>query len=222
MGKSVFIIAAIITIFVFASVFFLVKLDESAKFGNISAKLTALYEEQQANKILESYLEDGSEESCLVYEKQISRQLTKIYILFDELERAEDMSFATSSKDVRRLYLLTNMALWVDLKNASEKCDLGIKPVLYFFPKDWHTQYGLPDASTCLECDAMVEQLEILKSQCPETRVFAFPAEDEQFEFVGLLKSEYNVSSAPAIVINGNVVYKVAPTELLKEWLDCS
>jgi len=212
MGKSVYLIAAVITTIVFIVIFMFVKIDESARVNRLSEEIMSLYEEQQSNKILQAYLDNADENSCIIFERQISRQLGRIYGLFSELEKIKDATFATSQDSVKRQYLLASMSLWIDLKNASKTCKLNIKPVLYFFP----------DSADCVECDAMMGQLEILKSECPQTRVFAFPIESKDFEFVELLKKDYNVSSAPAIVVNDNVVYSVVPTERIKGWLGCA
>lgn len=212
MGKSVYLIAAIITAMIFVAIFAYVKFDESAKVGELSNDIMALYEEQQSNKILQAYLNSADANSCIVFERQISRQLGRIYTLFSKLEQLKDTTFATSSESVKRQYLLASMSLWIDLKNAGKTCSFNIKPILYFFP----------DKADCIECDAMMGQLETLKSQCPEVRVFAFPAESKDFEFVSLLEQDYNVSSAPAMVIKNHVIYSLASTDSIKEWLDCN
>ncbi len=218
MGKSVFLVAAVITTLVFLTVFLLVRMDEAAKMNELSDEIRALYEEQQASKILQAYMGAGDKNTCLVYERHIARQLDRIYALFYRLQTVESTTFVTPSQPLKRQYLLTSMALWIDLMDVSKTCELGIKPVLYFFPERW--KQGQPQS--CVECDAMVEQLEIVKSQCPSVRVFAFPAESTDFEFVALLKEEYNVSRAPAIVVDGNVAYSIIPTKAIKEWLGCS
>lgn len=212
MGKSVYLIAAIITTVIFLAVFSFVKFDESSKFESLSKDIMTLYEEQQANKILQNYLGKSDENSCLIYERQISRQLTRIYSLFSELETLKNTTFATSTENVRRQYLLASMSLWIDLNKASENCKLQIKPILYFFP----------DKKDCVECNAMIEQLEIIKSQCPNVRVFAFPSESKDFEFVELLKKDYNVTQAPAMVAGTHTVFSVLPTETIKQWIDCN
>jgi hypothetical protein len=211
MGKAIFLIAAIITTLIFLLVFSFVQYDESSKYDALSKQIMALYEEQQANKILQNYLGKADENSCIIYERQISRQLNRIYGLFSELEKLKTSTFATSSDEIKRQYLLASMSLWIDLKNASETCALTLKPVLYFFP----------DRQDCIECDAMINLLETVKSQCPNVRVFAFPSESQDFEFVELLKKDYNVSSAPAIVIGNNATNKILPVETIKSWLDC-
>lgn len=218
MGKSVYLIAAVITTLVFVVVFLLVAMDESARIESLSDEITALYEEQQASKILQSYLENPNADSCAVFEAQISRQLNSIYALFSELERLENTTFAVSKEKVKRQYLLASMSLWVDLLNAKQKCSIGIKPVLFFFPEGWHSA----QPASCVECDAMVEQLEAIKARCPETRVFAFPFESKDFEFVDLLKKQYAVSNAPALAVNDHVVYSIVPAEQILEWLECS
>lgn len=217
MGKSVYLTAAAITVVIFFSVFLFVKLDEQARFDSLSEEILYLYEEQQANRIFEAYLEDGDETACVVYREQISRQLSRVYELFSKLERLEEVTFATSSSPVKKQYLLTSMALWVDLRNAKEKCDIGLKPVLFFFPDTWLAE----QPGSCVECDALVEQLEIVKEHCPNVRVFAFPFESDEFAPVELLKSDYGVSRAPALVVEGQVLYSMGPTEQLLQLLGC-
>lgn len=217
MGKSVYLTAAAITIAVFVSVFLFIKLDEETKFDSLSDEILALYEEQQMNKVFEAYLEGGDAQTCAIYERQIARQLSKVYGLFSRLEQLEEITFATSSERVKRQYLLTSMSLWIDLKKASEKCDVGIKPVLFFFPEMWKKE--IP--GSCIECDAMVEQLEVMKSGCSDIRVFAFPFETDEFEPVEFLKHDYGVSKAPAVVVKGNVFYSMVSTQELENLLGC-
>jgi hypothetical protein len=211
MGKSVFLVAAVITTAIFISVFFFVRMQESAMLDSTSKEIMSLFEEQQANKILQNYLGQMDENSCIIFERQISRQLNRIYALFYQLEKIKEKTFATSSDLVKRQYLLASMSLWIDLENASKTCKLNILPILYFFL----------DQKDCILCDAMVAQLEALKADCPNARVFAFPSESEDFEFVELLKKDYNVSSAPAIVAGSNVAYEILPNETIKGWIGC-
>ncbi|MBI5553785.1 MAG: hypothetical protein HY917_03520 [Candidatus Diapherotrites archaeon] len=204
--------AALVTVVIFAIVFSVVNLQESSMRNQLSQDITALYEDQQANKILQAYLGTLDPDTCVIFEKQISRQLNRIYDLFFRLESLQEKTFVTSSDPVKRQYLLASMSLWIDLQNASKYCSMNIKPVLYFFPNQ----------KECALCDAMVTQFESLKKECPSVRIFAFPAQSDEFEFSELLKKQYGVSSAPAMVVKNRVLYEIVPMEQLKSLAGCT
>jgi len=212
MGKNIYLIAAVITTLVFVIIFFMVKMDENSKINELSGQIQELYEEQQANKILSRYFDKTDSNSCAIYEKQVSKQLTRIYTLFSQLEKIKDTTFTISDNGIKRQYLITSMSLWLDLRDSAKYCNLNIKPLLLF----------LPDEKNCVKCDAMIEQLEVLKQDCENVRVFAFPSKSEEFEFVTLLEKDYNVSSFPAIVANNNVYYEIVDNEKIKKDINCS
>lgn len=211
MGKSIYLIAALVTAVVFLLVFSFVRFDENSKIAELSLQIQNLYEEQQATKILSSYLDKTDSNSCAIYEKQISKQLNRIYVLFSQLEKINDTTFTVSKAQVKRQYLIASMSLWIDLRDALKFCKMEIKPVLFF----------LPDGENCVECDAMISQLEELKRQCEHVRVFAFPAKSEDFEFVSLLEKDYNVAKFPAIVANNKTYYDIVDIAILKKEIDC-
>ena len=216
MGKSVYLAAFIVTAVIFALVFSFVRASEESQIDRLYSETTQLYEELQANKILNNYLSGenallSDSNVCLIYERQISRQLNKIYDLFGQLERLDTGTFAVSKESVRRQYLLTSMSLWIDLQNTQRSCDLKIKPVLYFFPS----------TQDCVLCTAMQNQLEVLKQDCPQVRVFAFPSESTDFEFVSLLKQQYSVSTVPALVVENRVFGEIENLSELENILDC-
>lgn len=214
MGKSIYLIAFLITAAIFVLAFSFIRSSEEQQIQQIYLETTQLYEELQANKILMQYSQQaGSSDGnvCIVYEKQISRQLNKIYELFNKMEQLEHSTFAVSKQSVRRQYLLTSMSLWLDLQAANENCSFSIRPVLYFFPND----------SDCVLCSAMQNQLEVLKQSCPEARVFAFPSDSNDFEFVSLLKNQYDVNASPALVVKDQVFTDMQETEYLEGLLGC-
>lgn len=216
MRKHVYLIAFAITAVIFVLVFSLARSNEETQIRQLYTDTVQLNEELQANKIIASYLNPLDQNAvdsnvCLIYERQISRQLNRIYDLFNQLEKLDAYTFAVSKDSVKRAYLLTSLSLWIDLKNTSRFCSFNIKPVLYFFPK----------TQDCVLCSAMQNQLEELKARCPSVRVFAFPSESQEFEFVSLLKKEYHVSAVPALVIKNRVFTDIQDTRVLEQLLEC-
>ena len=131
MGKSIYLIAAIITTMLFLLIFLFVKMDENGKINQLSGQIQELYEEQQANKILSRYFDKTDSNSCAIYEKQVSKQLNRIYTLFSQLEDIKDTTFTISDSGIKRQYLITSMSLWLDLRDALKYCNMNIKPVSY-------------------------------------------------------------------------------------------
>jgi len=211
MGKSVYLIAALVTTTIFLLVFVIIRVEEESRISSLSRQIQELYEEQQVSKILSTYFNEKGQTDCEVFEKQISRQLNRIYDLFSQLERIKHTTFTISEEQAKRQYLIASMTLWLDLRNASQHCRMNIQPLLFF----------LSDAPNCVTCIAMIEQLEQLKKACPNARVFAFPAESKEFEFVALLERDFNVTSFPAIVANDKTFYEIIDIAVLKKEIAC-
>lgn len=93
-----------------------------------------------------------------------------------------------------RRYLMSNLRYWFFVKEFKEKCGVNNTVILFFFDQN------------CPDCDVMSERLTFLKKKYGGD-VLVFPVNMElaaKDPVANTLRSIYNATSYPAIVIDGN------------------
>ena len=144
----------------------------------------------------------------------IQSQVGDAYDRFKDIEKFEMYGLRLDSPEYQRLkrqYLVSIMNLYLALERTSATCPMGITPVLYFWP----------DNSDCPTCATFVYQLEEIKKDCPDVRVFAFPSNPANFEPVDALQKKFNVKASPALVIGKSVIETVTDTSELRRLAQC-
>ena len=92
-----------------------------------------------------------------------------------------------------RRYLMANLRYWFFYKEFKERCGLNSTIVLFFFGPD------------CPDCDVMSDRLTLLKKKYGGD-VMVFPINMElaaRDPVANTLKSIYNVTSYPSLIVNG-------------------
>lgn len=211
MAKSVYLIAFLLTLLVFASVFFIAR-DEDGK--RINAIYDRLIEQQETLvQINNAFLTDAN--ACDEFRPLVQKQLNQLYVSYTDIEKFDMYSLRIESAENKRLkrqYLISSMGLFQLLDRTSQTCDYNIKPVLYFWPDD----------ADCPTCATLVYQLEEIKRSCPSVRVFAFPSNPDNFEPVVTLKKRFDVNTSPAIVVGWKPQYDIVSTDELKRMIGCA
>jgi hypothetical protein len=211
MSKSIYLIAFLLTLMVFAGVFLLARDEDSKKIETIYDHLL----DQQQTMIYINAVDNTAAGSCDRLIPLVRDQLNQVYTSYSDIEKFDMYGLRLESREYDRLkrqYLIASMNLYQTLQKYQNICDFNISPVLYFWP----------DNADCPTCATFVYQLEEIKKDCPNVRVFAFPSNPANFEPVTLLQDRYRITASPVLVMGKTVVSDIRDTAELKKILECT
>jgi len=193
-GKSLYLVALLATIALFAVIFFTVKSFEDSRFSNLNDSLREIDFENNLARVYSEFKISDANNYCFFTNESITNTTMQLEDLDYRLTNYRDSLLSTDYVFVKRNFLLANMLLFAQVDSAIKECDLNVKPILYFYAED---------KSCDVECGTILGQLDHLKSLHPEIRVFAFPYNWPDYKFTSLLEHEYDVNKAGTLVING-------------------
>ena len=94
---------------------------------------------------------------------------------------------------IKREYILAQIRYWLSSEKVKKECDIDTVSVLYFYSDE-----------ECGDCGAQGLILTYLKSNLKnKLLVFSFDSDFSSEPMVGILKSAYNITFVPSLVING-------------------
>jgi hypothetical protein len=213
MGKSIYLIALVATIAIFAVIFFNVKAFEDSRFSSLSNDLRQIEFENNLERFYDNFKNTDSNVYCSLTEESISNAITKLSNMEVSLDAYKQPMLSSEYIFTKKNFLLTNMVLFYRVKEALNDCNLNIKPVIYFYAED----------NSCeVDCGIIVDQLEGIKSVCPEVRIFAFPFNSEDFKFTQLFEKKYSISKPATLIINDKKIDSLQSTDVLLKELGCN
>ena len=129
------------------------------------------------------------------------------------IQAYKDNLFSSDYILLKRNYVITNLILLEKVSAGVNFCGLDIFPIIYFYAED---------KSCEIECGALSNQLEQIKSVCPKVWVFSFPYNWPDYSITYFIEKKYNVAKPATIVLNNKVFeYPQRKEDLLKE-IGCS
>ncbi len=210
-----YLVAFLITAFLFAMAFFLSNFFNNNKIEEIrsiqdSISVDILSSETQYNLL--------SELSCSnVDDSLLSQELNE---LAAKIEYGEQNSIGSKEEllSLRKYYSLLQIKDFLLMKKTQEKCNLKVTSIIYFYS----------DKVDCVDCETQGYILTDIRQNYPNVRVYAF---DYNLDLSALsaLKSIYKVNEPerlPALIMNEKVYYglqefediqKIAPTVFVVE-----
>lgn len=109
-------------------------------------------------------------------------------------------------KVLRRKYYVSQLRLYNMINSYRDKCDNDMNSVLFFFDGDISSQR---QGAVLTEYRQDVDN---------STNIFSFNLEVEESQVLDVLKSDYNVTDGPTIVVNGNQTHRgYVPLKQLKQ-----
>lgn len=211
MGKSIYVIAFIALVAIFFVTIFSVKIYEDQTFYSINEQLRQIQLESQFETIFYD-LVDNPNAYCEGRNIQISLSTKRLELLDLEL-KAQKESFLGNYIPTKKAFLITNLLLYYNVIKTNKECGNSIIPVIYFYAED----------NSCdVECRTIENQLEKLKINCPNLRVFAFPYNWDQFEFSKIIEKEFEVEKAGTIIINDKRFDALTSQQDLINALNCN
>lgn len=211
MGKSIYLIAFIALVAIFSVTFFSIQLHDNQTFYNINEQLRQIQLESQFETIFFS-LDMNNEAYCEARNIQLSLVTSRLEKLNYELLAQKD-PFSESYISTKKAFLMTNLLLYYNVIKTNQECGKNIIPVLYFYSED---------KSCEVECRTIETQLEKLKIDCPNLRVFAFPYNWSEFEFSKVLEKEFNIEKSGTVIINNKKFDSITDQEELESAVNCN
>lgn len=150
--------------------------------------------------VTQDYLEDSSSNYCEVAESQIPQLAEKNAQIGNDLQSFSGQSLSNGDRydTLKERYYVNQLKLYNMLSGYKNKCGKeNLDLIFYFFDDSIESQR---QGSVLTEYRKKVDNT---------TYVFSYNLEtDQKSEVLEILKADYNVSDGPAIVINGDNVFK--------------
>ncbi|MDD5096817.1 MAG: hypothetical protein PHY95_04880 [Candidatus ainarchaeum sp.] len=193
-SRNILAKAAIITAILFAVSIFVGYQIESSSYANTEARISELEQGMENSLLFTMFLQTHHDASvCTVLRDQLDETAQHTYNLYGELEQSRSTSVFRGYEDLREKYFLANMRFYLMLREYSQACnDTSVTPILFFY-----SAYN-----DCPACVAQGRVLDEVRAECPNVRVYAFPADVEEISMIKTFKSYYRITTTPALVIN--------------------
>lgn len=156
---------------------------------------------------VQNYLE-SSDSYCRLVKEEIPDMGKKNAKIGTSLEQfsSKGVSEAHEYKTLRRKYYVSQLRLYNTIRSYRENCDSRMDTIMFFFDGDISSQR---QGAVLTEYRDEVDN---------STSVFAYNLEVNDSQVLDVLKSDYNVTDGPTIVINGNQTYReYVPLKELKQ-----
>lgn len=159
---------------------------------------------------VQNYLE-SSENYCRLVSEEIPDMGEKNARIGTTLQQfsSKGVSEAQEYKTLRRRYYASQLRLYNTVKSYREKCDSNVSVVMFFFDGDIDSER---------QGAVLTEYREEVDNS---TSIFSYNLEVEESQVLDVLKTDYNITGGPSIVINGNETYReYIPLKQLRQILD--
>jgi hypothetical protein len=107
---------------------------------------------------------------------------------------------------LKKNYMINLVQFWSYWEQYKKNCNSTVNTVLYFY-----------SINNCASCQAQGYVLSFLKTRYPNDIMVFSLDKDEDLYTINLLKSVYNVTSSPTMVINNKIYEGLFDTNQLKE-----
>ena len=164
-----------------------------------------------------NYLKNANTQAqkCKILNNQLYSQQKINEELFKRLRLVNKNAIVETDNNLKYMYVLTNIKLWLHNKKINKECGGNIKSILYFYPEI--SGYSAEKVKLDAKTRVFEHKLSRLAKKC-DFRSFALP----YINYIPILNQiieDYNVSSAPVAVINNKVYYDI-PNDLNTDFLN--
>lgn len=188
--------AAVVTMMVLI-IGFLVGLQmDDARTSYIDSQISEANVNSQTVMAVQNYLE-SSDNYCKLVEEEIpdmGRKNAEIGTTLQEFS-SKGVSEASEYKVLRRRYYVSQLRLYNTINSYREKCSSDMSSIMFFFDGDVNSQR---------QGAVLTEYREEVDNS---TNIFSYNLAVDDSQVLDVLKSDYNVTDGPTIVINGNETY---------------
>jgi len=158
--------------------------------------------------VTQEYMEESSKNYCKIASSQVPQLSKRNAQIGSDLESFSSKSLSNeySYDYLKEKYYVNQLKLFNMLRGYNDKCESKATLIFFFFDDSVESQR---QGSVLTEYRQEVDN---------STYVFSYNLETEESNILEMLKSDYNVSEGPLIVINGNKTFRrYVSLEELKE-----
>jgi glutaredoxin len=196
--KYRYIMAAVLTVTVFAMGVLFSNLVDDRRYQSLQNEIQEDSVEMESRNLQLSYLKSSNVQSCSALKAGLSDIIQGYNDRLSNVQNYQDDSFFKENRfrTVKREYIISGIRYWMYAEEVKDKCDYNADTVLFF------TENLFGDSS-CDDCTRVGSELSILKKKHGEEfLLFSVPTSLNDGA-VDMLEEQYNVTSTPTIVING-------------------
>lgn len=187
---------------------FLVGLQmDDMRTGYVEDRISEASINSQTIMAVQNYL-DESKNYCSLVEEEIPEMGENNAEIGTSLQQfsSKGVSQGERYKVLRRRYYVSQLRLYNTINQYRERCSPEMDSILFFFDSDISSQR---QGSVLTEYTQEVDN---------STSVFAFNLDVDNSQVLDILKTDYNVTDGPTVVINGNQTYReYVPLKQLKD-----
>ncbi|MCK9292869.1 MAG: hypothetical protein WCY27_01045 [archaeon] len=206
-NQNILLVSFLLLLIVMIAIYSGIVLYDKYKKSEIQDDFTLLNQQILLNDLYNSYLSDVNSQDlkCEVLNKQISSQLKINEELFERLRLINKNAIVETDNSLKYMYVLTNIRLWLQYNKVNKDCNIDNETVLFFYPEiaGHSSQKAISDAQTKIFEHRLAKLLEKCKY-----RSIALPYLD-YIPVLDQIIKDYNVTSAPAVYINGKIYYEL-------------
>ncbi len=215
-NRNILFVTLLLLIIVMVAIYSGIMLYDKYKKSQIQEDFSLLNQQILLDDLYNSYLKDinSQEKKCEVLNDQIISQFQISDLLFEKLRQINRNAIVETDNNLKYMYVLTNIKLWLHYNEINKECSTDIKTILYFYPElsGYSSEKAKLDAST----KVFEYKINDLLERC-DYKSFALP----YIDYIPILKQiidDIGVEQAPAVYINGKIYYDI-PRYLNAEFL---
>jgi len=194
-SSRIYIIAGIITLVIFIFGIFLGLILTNSREGAIEEKSRIQNLDLESLQLQYLYLNIFSKEkNCPVAQKTLENNLNEIDKTRKQLEDYLTTTLNENNEDflnLKRAYMISELRYWLLSIQVRELCSQEDIPILYFYSNQ-----------ECEDCVLQGNVLTFLKDKYQDKiLIFAIDADFEREPGIEIIKSSYNITQTPSLVI---------------------
>ncbi|MFB6100224.1 MAG: hypothetical protein ABEK16_03025 [Candidatus Nanohalobium sp.] len=196
--KYRYVLAAVLTLTVFTMGMLFSNLMDTQRYQQLQNEMQENNVEMESRQLQLSYLKSPEVESCAALQAGLSDIVKGYNSRLEKVQQYQENSFFKEQqfKIIKRKYILSGIRYWMYAQNLRSKCDYNATTVLFF-------TRNLFGDEKCRKCSSVGVELTLLKKRYDgELLVFTIPTKLDDGA-VNILEQQYNVTSTPALVVNG-------------------
>lgn len=202
--------AAAVTAIVLAFGFLIGLQMDDARTSYIDNRISEAAVSAQTIVAVENYL-DSSDNYCMLVREEIPDMGENNAEIGTTLQQfsSKGVSRGEEYKSLRREYYVSQLRLYNTVISYRERCETDMNAIMFFFDGDLDSER---QGSVLTEYREEVDN---------STSIFSYNLEVKKSKVMDVLKTDFNITDGPSIVINGNQTYRdYVPLKQLKQVMD--
>ncbi|MEM2174441.1 MAG: hypothetical protein QXI58_02305 [Candidatus Micrarchaeia archaeon] len=187
-----------------------IKFVDDMRFQQISKDINLILTESESSKLISMYpsifemdKEKEREKFCKYLDFNTKLQMDKSFRLVNLLKIYEQANLLSDYEIIRKRYFLSNVELYYYTLSEKKYCNESNVSIILFF------HYS---EKKCPECIVQGQILDKIREKCSNVKIITLSI-DLDIIPIELLKSRYNITDAPSLVIDDNIVIRNLVTE---------